>query len=170
MRKSFTIVLMVFLHGCMVVPKVTEEDFTGLLLLYIETISKGETSIRNYGDEDFGGLMREYVVDVMVARNRSITVRIPISICASSCTLLLGSGDVRLSPNTVIGVHEPRLDSGSGYESGTKSSVGMSVLRRVIPACAVDLFDSRGALDSGDVTWFSGAEVLDACPGIIKEY
>jgi hypothetical protein len=93
--------------------------------------------------------------------------------CYSSCIIKLSAGDsLRVSKKARFGVHEARnVMPGRSYFDPTsrRSEMATMFLRANVPDCAVRLFNSKKAFSRGEITFFSGEEVLNACPQI-KEF
>ena len=142
------------------------------LLIFIILMGCATTRI------DYGGNLGEYLTLVKLARRTEQKVIIDYE-CYSACVLWLSVGpDLRVSKKALFGVHEARktsfringiLTPPISYEFAKRSEDMTKFYRSRIPECAVRLFDSEHAFDSGEITTFTGEEVLKACPEI-KEY
>jgi len=93
--------------------------------------------------------------------------------CDSACLILLSSGPgLRISKHSRFGVHEARfVVPGTNYwdDTSRRTELGTNYLKSQIPECAVKLFETKHAFDRPDLTYFTGAQVLKACPEI-QEY
>jgi hypothetical protein len=93
--------------------------------------------------------------------------------CYSSCIIKLSAGDsLRVSKKARFGVHEVRdVMEGRSYFDPTskRNEMATMYLRASVPACVLRLFDSKKAFNKGDITFFTGEEVLQSCPQI-KEF
>jgi hypothetical protein len=122
---------------------------------------------------DPGGHLEGYVKFSSLAKKESSLVVIDYE-CDSACLILLSSGSgLRVSKNAKFGVHEVRfvVPEKSYLDPTSKRCNSCTEYEKtLIPKCAVKLFDSRNGWDSPNLTYFTGAEVLEACPGVIQEY
>ncbi len=121
---------------------------------------------------DPGGRWREYMDRVASTQKTGASVLIDYE-CDSACLILLSSGPgLRISKDAKFGVHETRyVLPHSEYLDNTskRSEVGTKLFKTLLPECAVKLFEAKHAFDFPHPTYFSGEEVLKACPQI-KEY
>lgn len=116
---------------------------------------------------DNGGVIWDYQKAVIDARNTGAKVEIDYE-CNSACLIKLSSGSgLCVSKNAKFEVHEPRYAPGYlSYDEGIRIEEYVNRVKELIPACAVKLFDSKGAFDRPKLTPFSGEEVLKSCPEI----
>lgn len=121
---------------------------------------------------DPGGRWRGYMDRVASTQKTGASVLIDYE-CDSSCLILLSSGPgLRISKDAKFGVHETRyVLPHSEYLDNTskRSEVGTKLFKTLLPECTVKLFETKHAFDFPYPTYFSGEEVLKACPQI-KEY
>jgi hypothetical protein len=88
-------------------------------------------------------------------------------VCISACNLLLASPKLQVSKYAEFGVHETRwVEFGKSYLTGKRSEKKTNEFKTKLPTCAVKLFESKHAFDKGQPTYFTGEEVLKACPQI----
>jgi hypothetical protein len=120
---------------------------------------------------DHGGILGLYIYHVKLARELKAKVVIDYT-CESACVTKLSSGPgLRVSKDARFGVHEARrTDGGKDYQHAERFERMTTYYKKWIPECAVKLFESRHAFDQGEITTFTGAEVLEACHGTILEH
>jgi hypothetical protein len=126
-------------------------------------------TIQAHSRFDPGGFLDDYIDFAARARRRHQSVSIPGE-CDSACVIKLSVGrTLCINPSAKIGVHEARSGGTkvcATYLNGHRDEAATRDYRASMPACARHLFDSRNAFASGNLTYFSGAEVLAACPQI----
>jgi hypothetical protein len=118
--------------------------------------------------EDLGGKVGDYASAALKAKAAHQEVRLT-GHYESAAILKLSSGSgVCVSPDASFGVHEIRdVKPGSDdYWGGSRSEEGTAYVRWFLPGCVRKLFDSRHAFSSGFMTYFTGADILKACPKI----
>ena len=121
---------------------------------------------------DPGGHLGGYIKFATLAKKESTPVVIDYE-CDSACIILLSSGDgLRISKDAKFGVHEVRfVVPGRDYldPSSKRCNSCTEYEKTLVPECAVRLFESKNGWGSPKLTYFSGEEVLKACPQI-QEY
>jgi len=140
------------------------------ILFFILFLFAGCAAHKAFIDE--GGYTDSYVQMVEKVKQTGELLVIDYD-CYSSCIIKLSAGDsLRVSKAARFGVHEARnVMPGKSYFDPTsrRNEMATMFLRANIPACADRLFRSKKAFNKGEITFFSGEEVLNACPEI-KEY
>jgi hypothetical protein len=144
--------------------------FAVLFFVFVFLFFTGCTARNAFVDE--GGYIELYTALVENVKKTGELLVIDYD-CYSSCIIKLSAGDsLRVSKHARFGVHEARnVMEGRSYFDRTSRRNEMSTmfLRANVPACALRLFDSKKAFRSGKIIFFSGKEVLRACPHI-KEF
>lgn len=137
------------------------------LVLFFTLTGCATSSVSDKPYVDGGGRNGDYIRSI--TRTKATRERVAIDYeCDSACLIKLSSGaGLCVAKSASFGVHETRFTPpGVSYENGMKCKWCTERLRSFVPRCAIELFDSRHAFETENLTYFSGEEVLKACPQI----